>query len=131
MILLDTDIASLFYAGHIQVTERITKSDPTETVGTTIITEAEMLRARYEFLLKASDGQQLQRAQEQLERTREFLDDLVVVRVEVASAREFDRLRQDKKLKGIGRADLLIGCIALAHRATLVTRNVRHFKENP
>ena len=33
--------------------------------------------------------------------------------------------------KKIGRADLLIACIALAHGETLVTRNVRHFKQVP
>jgi tRNA(fMet)-specific endonuclease VapC len=31
----------------------------------------------------------------------------------------------------IGRADLLIASIAMAHRATLVTRNVRHFAQIP
>jgi tRNA(fMet)-specific endonuclease VapC len=29
----------------------------------------------------------------------------------------------------IGRADLLIASIAMAHRATLVTRNVRYFAQ--
>jgi predicted nucleic acid-binding protein len=38
----------------------------------------------------------------------------------------FDRHRQIGKLKKTGRADLLIGCIVLAHRATLVTRNFDH-----
>jgi tRNA(fMet)-specific endonuclease VapC len=31
----------------------------------------------------------------------------------------------------IGRADLLVASIALANRATLVTRNLRHFREVP
>jgi len=34
-------------------------------------------------------------------------------------------------LKKVGRADLLIAAIALAHRATLVTRNVRDFQQIP
>jgi tRNA(fMet)-specific endonuclease VapC len=38
-------------------------------------------------------------------------------------------IRQIKSSKGIGRADLLIASIALAHRATLVTRNLRHFRQ--
>jgi tRNA(fMet)-specific endonuclease VapC len=51
---------------------------------------------------------------------------------EGAGARlEFDRLRQNKRLKKIGRGDLLIASIALAHRATLVTRNVRDFRQIP
>jgi predicted nucleic acid-binding protein len=34
-------------------------------------------------------------------------------------------------LKQLGRADLLIACIALAHDATLVTRNLRQFRRVP
>ncbi|MFQ5595922.1 MAG: hypothetical protein ACE5HA_17400 [Anaerolineae bacterium] len=34
-------------------------------------------------------------------------------------------------MRKISRADLLIASIALAHRATLVTRNVRHFERVP
>jgi tRNA(fMet)-specific endonuclease VapC len=48
-----------------------------------------------------------------------------------AAAFEFDRLRAARRLRKIGRADLLIASIALAHRATLVTRNVRHFEQIP
>lgn len=33
--------------------------------------------------------------------------------------------------RGIGRADLLIASIALTQRATLVTRNLRHFRHIP
>jgi tRNA(fMet)-specific endonuclease VapC len=38
-------------------------------------------------------------------------------------------LRAVKSLRKIGRADLLIASIALANRATLVTRNLRHFQQ--
>jgi tRNA(fMet)-specific endonuclease VapC len=34
-------------------------------------------------------------------------------------------------LNKVGRADLLIASIALANRATLVTRNRRHFEKVP
>jgi tRNA(fMet)-specific endonuclease VapC len=54
-----------------------------------------------------------------------------VVSIDDASIVKFDQLRQDKKLKKIGRADLLIACIALANQATLVTRNVRDFQQVP
>lgn len=48
-----------------------------------------------------------------------------------AVADEFERLRHNKKLQKIGRADLLIAAIALAHEATVVTRNLRHFRQVP
>src|SRR5437868_6619971 len=44
-----------------------------------------------------------------------------------AAAAEFDRLRENKKLKKIGRADLLVAAITLANRATLVSRNLKDF----
>ena len=47
------------------------------------------------------------------------------------AAVEFNRLRQNKKLKKIGRADLLIAAIALGRRATLVSRNLRDFQQVP
>jgi tRNA(fMet)-specific endonuclease VapC len=89
MILLDTDTVSLFHAGHAQVTERVAKVDPAEVVGTTIITRAEILRARLEFLLKAEDGEQLQRAQERLDSSESLLADLPIVAFRSAKGRAF------------------------------------------
>jgi len=82
-------------------------------------------------VLKAADGIQLQIAQQRLNDTEDQLADVVVIPVDAVAAREFDRLRQEKSLRKIGRADLLIAAIALAQRATLVTRNVRHFRMVP
>jgi tRNA(fMet)-specific endonuclease VapC len=62
-----------------------------------------------------------------MDQTERELARLVVVPINAESASLFDRLRQLRALKKIGRADLLIASIALAHRATLVTRNLRHF----
>ena len=45
------------------------------------------------------------------------------------TATVFDRLRSMKRLRKIGRADLLIASMAIASKATLVTRNVTHFKQ--
>jgi tRNA(fMet)-specific endonuclease VapC len=102
-----------------------------ENVATTVISAVEILRGRHEFLLKASTGEQLLRAQQLLTSSEELLQTLVIVPVGRTSAAEFDRLRHDKKMKKIGRADLLIASITLAHRATLVTRNLKHFRQIP
>jgi tRNA(fMet)-specific endonuclease VapC len=60
-----------------------------------------------------------------------LLRQITVLSIDQTAADQFDRLRQIKKLKKIGRRDLLIGAIALAHGATLVTRNLRHFSQIP
>ena len=59
------------------------------------------------------------------------MNDLSVVPIDRAASIEFDRLRIISKIRKIGRADLLIASITLANRATLGTRNLRHFKQIP
>jgi tRNA(fMet)-specific endonuclease VapC len=54
-----------------------------------------------------------------------------IVSLNEAALQQFDRLRADRSLRKIGRADLLIACIALAHRATLASRNIRDFSFVP
>lgn len=127
MILLDTDIMTLWLTGHPEIGKRVLETS--DLVAITVISRIELLRGRFDFLLKANDGAQIQVAQLRLAQTERQLAGLVVAPFDAESAAQFDRLRQVKKLKRIGRADLLIACIALAHRATLVTRNLRHFRE--
>lgn len=129
MVLLDTDILSLLTRGHPLVTARA--EDATDAIGITIITRIEILRARFDFLLKAADGDQLQRAQHWLSRTDSDLAKLPIAMVDADAATAFDRLRRQPGLRRIGRADLLIASIALARQATLVTRNVKHFRQIP
>ncbi|MBA3922766.1 MAG: type II toxin-antitoxin system VapC family toxin [Nostocaceae cyanobacterium] len=130
MHLLDTDTLTHLYAGQLNVVERLRNVDDSE-VGITIITKVEVLRGRIDYLLKAETSADLLKAQELLFRTEELLSRLLIVPVSQAASKEFDRLRVVSDLRKIGRADLLIASIALANRATLVTRNVRHFKQIP
>ncbi len=128
MFLLDTDTLTHLHAGHPRVAERLqTLDDP--DVGTTVITKIELMRGRFEFTLKAATGDELLRAQRLLTRTEELLAQIIVVPFDEAAAAHFDRLRQAKGLGKTGRADLLIASIVLAHHATLVTRNLRHFRQ--
>ncbi len=129
MVLLDTDILSLLTRGHPLVTARA--EEATDDIGITIITRIELLQARFDFLLKAADGDQLQRAQYWLSRTDSDLAKLPVATVDADAAAAFDRLRRQPGLRRIGRADLLIASIALSRQATLVTRDVKHFRQVP
>jgi tRNA(fMet)-specific endonuclease VapC len=128
MHILDTDILTHLHAGDPRVVEKLRGlTDP--DVAITIITKIELLRGRFDFLLKAATGEELQRAQEWLTRSEELLEQLVVIPVDERVARQFDRLRTTRKYREIGRADLLIATITLVYEATLVTRNVRHFQQ--
>lgn len=130
MHLLDTDTLTYLHAGHLRVVRHLRELDDPD-VGTTIITKIELLRGRFEFLLKAASGTDLLRAQQWLVGTEELLAQILIVPMDEAAAFEFYRLRAARRLRKIGRADLLIASIALAHRATLVTRHVRHFEQIP
>ena len=128
MILLDTDTLSLLMRHHPRVTKRIAESEP---VSITVATRLEILQGRIASVLKAADGTQLLQAQHWLRESEEFLGRLPCVAFDAAAAAVFDRLREDRRLRKIGRADLLIASIALAHGATLVTRNLKHFRQVP
>jgi tRNA(fMet)-specific endonuclease VapC len=130
MYLLDTDTISHLHLGHPKVTERLGKlADP--DVGITVITKIEMLRGRFDYVLKAATGDDLLRAERLLKRTEELLEPIPIIPFDETAAERFDQLRVVSTYRKIGRADLLIASIALAHRATLVTRNVKHFRQFP
>jgi len=103
MYFLDTDTLTLAHAGHPRVSDRLRQVDPDE-VAITVITRIEILQGRFAAVLKANDGERLVRAQELLERTDQRLRVLEIIPVDALAAARFDRLRQNKKLKKIGRA---------------------------
>lgn len=127
MILLDTDVFSLLLAGKESIVKRLSRAE--DEIAITVITKVEVLRGRHDFLLKATDGSQLLSAQRLLNQIQNDLRSWNVVEFDTAVATEFDRLRQIRHLRKIGHADMLIASIALAHRAVLVTRNLRHFQQ--
>ena len=128
MHLLDTDTLTHLHAEHPRVINHLRNVDD-PIVGTTIITKVELLRGRIDFLLKAANGTDLLRAQRWLTRAEELLAQILIVPFDEAAAMQFDRLRANKSYRKIGRADLLVASIVLANQATLVTRNLRHFRQ--
>jgi tRNA(fMet)-specific endonuclease VapC len=130
MYLLDTDIVSHLHAGHPQVVANFRAAGDPE-IGTTVVTKIEILRARFDFILKATTGEQLLRAHQWLNISEEQLSNILIAPFDQAAANQFERLRGIRKLRKIGRADLLIASITLANNATLVSRNVRHFRQVP
>jgi tRNA(fMet)-specific endonuclease VapC len=129
MHVLDTDTLTHLHAGHPRVIKRLQEVDDPD-ICTTIITKIELLRGRFEFLLKA-DSNKFLKAQGLLIRTEELLSQINILFLDDLTVDQFELLRNNRKLRKIGRADLLIASITLANRATLVTRNLRHFNNVP
>ena len=130
MILLDTDTLTYLHEGHQRVIQRLQSADDPE-VAITVISKVEMVRGRLDFLLKAATGADVERAARLLLRTEELLAQLPIISFDSNASIQFDRLRSVTTYRKIGRADLLIASITLANRATLVTRNFRHFQQIP
>lgn len=132
MHLLDSDIATLVYYGRNQrVRTRYESYPDPETLALSTITRAEILRGRLDSILKASTPEQWIEAQTRLNETESWLSGFEIIAVDAAAATRFEQLVAQKKYKKSGRADLLAACIALAHDATLVTRNTKDFATVP
>ncbi|HYV36869.1 MAG TPA: type II toxin-antitoxin system VapC family toxin [Gemmataceae bacterium] len=127
MIVFDTDTLTLYLRNHAKVVERHGRTK--DEVVITVISWIETLQGRFATLLKAADSTELQRGQERLDQARRDLATFRVLPAMGPAAKQFDRLRTNKKLRSIGRGDMLIAAITLANQSTLVTRNVRHFSK--
>ncbi len=130
MQILDTDTLIHLHSGNSKVADNLRKTADAD-IRITVITRIELLRGRFEFLLKASGREELARAQKLLDRTEVLLSELPVLPVDEKSGYQFEKLQKIKKLRKIGRADILIASIALAGNARLITRNIRHLKQIP
>jgi tRNA(fMet)-specific endonuclease VapC len=130
MYLLDTNILTALHAGNSKVINKIKHLDDPE-IAITIITKVELIQGRISFLLKATNGQDLLRAQNLLVQTERLLSELEVVSFDQSAIEQFELLLTNRSLRKSGRADLLIASIALANRATLVSRNLKDFQNIP
>jgi tRNA(fMet)-specific endonuclease VapC len=124
---LDTDTLSLLAKGHTEVVRKV-RSLSAHEVSTTVITKIEMLRGRFDYTIKAATSQELLKAFRLLAETEQLLASLIILPFDEQAAKRFDHLREQRKRRQVGRTDLLIASIALAHNAVLVTRNVKHFR---
>jgi tRNA(fMet)-specific endonuclease VapC len=129
MILLDTDMLTLLLQGNPRVQRRMRSAEP--DVATTIVTWMEVMQGRFRAIFTAGDADQLERASRRLQESASQLSSLPIVPINRAVAEQFAALLANKKLKRIGRGDILIASIALAEKAMLITRNVRDFSLVP
>jgi tRNA(fMet)-specific endonuclease VapC len=130
MHIFDTDTLSHLHAGNQNVIRAIRQLG-NEEITTTIVTKIEMLRGRIDYIIKAQADDDLLNAQKRFDRTEELLSQIKIISITPDAVDRLAQLVNSSKLRKIGRADLIIASIALSHRATLVTRNLRHFKQVP
>ena len=129
--LLDTDLFTLAHLGRPGPAARIAAARTAGVVGVSIVTQIEVLRGRFDAVVKAADGAAIIRALDRLRSSEAFLAGFLVLPFDAAAVAAFDRLRIDKSARKAGRNDLLVACVALAHAATLVTRNAKDFAHVP
>jgi tRNA(fMet)-specific endonuclease VapC len=122
MYALDTNTVLDYFRGKGQVAARLLATPPSE-VGLPAV-------AAYEVWVGVLGSQNAKRRQVEYER---FLAIVAILPFDAVAGRRAADLRLALERKGelIGPMDMLIAATALAHRATLVTRNVREFDRVP
>jgi tRNA(fMet)-specific endonuclease VapC len=126
--ILDTDALTLIQEGHPGVGGRFLEQ-PAETVAITVLTVEEQLSGWYTQVRQAKQPGRLAWAYRRLTENVRFLARLQILTYDEDAMNRFEHLRK-QKIK-IGRTDLGIAAMVLEHGATLVTENVRDFKQVP
>jgi tRNA(fMet)-specific endonuclease VapC len=118
MILLDTNIVVGFFNGNRSVLRKI--RERINRIALSVLVVAEL-----DYGAKAS-----QRAEENLEKLYRFLDIVQVVPFDLECAKVFGTVKSKLRMLGkpTGEVDALIAATAIAHKATLITANKRHFE---
>jgi len=122
MFLLDTNTLLDFFKGHRKVADHLFALAPGEVAISSI--------TLYEIEVGIAQSTQPGKRRTQFET---FLEAVSVLPFDRAGARAAATLRAGIERRGlpIGPLDNLIAGVALAHRATLVTRNTREFSRLP
>jgi tRNA(fMet)-specific endonuclease VapC len=118
MILLDTNVVVAFLNGDKSALMRIQAEIDKVALSTLVVAELD-------YGAKVS-----QRAKENLEKLYQFLDIVQILPFDVDCAKVFGTVKS--KLRSLGKptgeVDALIASTAMAHEATLVTSNKKHFE---
>jgi predicted nucleic acid-binding protein len=102
MIVLDSDILTLWAYDHPAVRKRYDAVPDDETIAITAITGMEVLGGRTASVLKAADENELRAATERLQRIEAMLADFEVLHVDEAAIQHFGRLRATKRRRKWG-----------------------------
>ena len=128
LYVLDTDHISLLQRGNRLVIERLALVSPTDCV-TTIVSLSEQFQGWWSEIARAKSESQAAQNFRYLQGAMLFYQTLPVLPYDQAAVAEFERLRKAKVR--IGTQDLRIASIAQSRSATVVTRNLRDFRQIP
>ena len=122
MFLLDTNTLIYFFKGQGKVAERLFAVPPADVAISSV--------SLYEIEVGIAKSEQPAKRRRQFDT---FLAVVSVLPFDRSAARAAATVRVDLERRGlpIGPLDNLIAGVALAHRATLVTRNTREFSRLP
>ena len=126
--ILDTDIMTLYQAGHSKVVERVDACMPRE-LAITVISVEEELTGWYTKLRRAKKREDLARAYQRLTEAVSFLSGARILSFTETAIMRYEDLRKSHRKHG--KNDLRIAAIALENGGTLITRNTIDFKEIP
>ena len=131
MVILDTDHVTLFFAGGPAGSHIKRRLDvlPQGEIATTVVTYEEQSRGWLAYLSKSARVSHVVDAYRRLQHHIESFKAMPVVGFADAAAIEFQRLR--KLGVRIGTMDLRIASIALTLGATVLSRNMRDFRQVP
>ena len=128
MIVLDSDYLSLLEwpeGDSAQKILRELKPFGPDDVATTIVSFEEQMNGWIQTIRGHSDAKDQIEKYRRMRRSLRSYCSVNVLDFDEIAATEFQQLR--KKYRRLGAMDLKIAAIALAHRATLWTRNMEHF----
>jgi tRNA(fMet)-specific endonuclease VapC len=126
MYVLDTDHVSLYQQGNALIGERLKNLAPNQ-LATTIVSYEEQVSGRLAVARRAQTVEARVEGYRWLQFTLDFYCRMPVLQFNRTAGTLLRRLQQ-MKLR-VGTKDLLIGAIALANNATLLTRNYQDFQK--
>ncbi len=128
MFVLDTDHATFYQQGNVVLEKHLSSLSPGE-LATTIVTYEEQVTGRSRSSGVQGHFLSVSRRFFWLGRTLDFFCRVPGLSFDARAANTYQRLTA-LKLR-IGTQDLLIASIVLANQATLLTRNLRDYRQVP
>jgi tRNA(fMet)-specific endonuclease VapC len=128
LFVLDTDHATLYQYSHLTLRQRLESISPGQ-LATTIITYEEQVSGRLAVTRRARTTSARVESYYRLQQTLGFFCQIPVLPLNDTAATTFQRLLSFKLR--IGTQDLLIAAITLSSGSTLLSRNLRDFRQVP